>query len=180
MQGFSPCTNLIKICQLGADIFIIDQHASHEIYNFEKLQETTILKCQQLLSPIPLQLACEDEMIAMENLDVFKRNGFALQFNQGSNHFNFCMVTVTPLDSSPGNRLQMTTHPFSKKTTFGIADVYELVALIKASGGVQHVTKTLRPSGITRMFASRACRKSIMIGDTLSLPQMQQVCFLSS
>lgn len=32
-----------------------------------------------------------------------------------------------------------------------------------------------RPSKLSKMFASRACRKSIMIGDTLDTKQMEKV-----
>lgn len=37
------------IARLGNDLFIIDQHASDEKYNFETLQRTTSLKSQKLV-----------------------------------------------------------------------------------------------------------------------------------
>lgn len=38
------------LTRLGADIFIIDQHASDEKYNFEMLQRTTVLQNQKLVT----------------------------------------------------------------------------------------------------------------------------------
>lgn len=37
------------ICLLGADLFILDQHACDEIYNFEVLQKTTTIHQQPLV-----------------------------------------------------------------------------------------------------------------------------------
>jgi len=41
---------------LGPDLFIVDQHASDEKYNFERLQRGTVLQRQPLLHPQPLDL----------------------------------------------------------------------------------------------------------------------------
>lgn len=38
------------ITRLGADIFIVDQHATDEKYNFETLQQHTVLQGQRLLA----------------------------------------------------------------------------------------------------------------------------------
>lgn len=37
------------ICLLGSDLFILDQHACDEKYNFEVLQKTTIIHQQPLV-----------------------------------------------------------------------------------------------------------------------------------
>lgn len=37
------------ICLLGSDLFILDQHACDEKYNFEVLQETTTIHQQPLV-----------------------------------------------------------------------------------------------------------------------------------
>lgn len=44
------------IARLGDDLFIIDQHASDEKFNFERLTQTTQLNRQPLLVPQPLDL----------------------------------------------------------------------------------------------------------------------------
>jgi len=37
------------IVQLGSDLFIVDQHASDEKYNFETLKHTTVIKSQTMI-----------------------------------------------------------------------------------------------------------------------------------
>ncbi len=44
------------LARLGPDLFIVDQHASDEKYNFERLQRGTVLQRQPLLHPQPLDL----------------------------------------------------------------------------------------------------------------------------
>jgi DNA mismatch repair protein PMS2 len=44
------------LARLGRDIFIIDQHAADEKFNFERLQQVTRLNRQPLLHPLRLQL----------------------------------------------------------------------------------------------------------------------------
>lgn len=44
------------LARLGQDLFIIDQHASDEKYNFELLTRTTQLNLQPLVVPQPLDL----------------------------------------------------------------------------------------------------------------------------
>ena len=44
------------IARLGLDLFIVDQHASDEKFNFERLQATTTLNRQPLVCAEPLQL----------------------------------------------------------------------------------------------------------------------------
>ena len=44
------------LARLGRDLFIVDQHASDEKSNFERLQRSTVLQRQPLLHPQPLDL----------------------------------------------------------------------------------------------------------------------------
>lgn len=52
------------------------------------------------------------------------------------------------------------------------ADFEELLHLI----GSRSRGEVVRPSKARRMFASRACRKSVMIGKALNANQMYSVC----
>ena len=49
------------IARSGDDIFIVDQHASDEKFNFENLQRTTTINTQQLIwyLPLPSPLTCK-------------------------------------------------------------------------------------------------------------------------
>ncbi|KAL7979226.1 hypothetical protein Chor_015250 [Crotalus horridus] len=64
------------IAKLKSDLFIIDQHATDEKYNFEMLQEDTVLQGQKLIKPQNLNLTAVSESILMDNLEIFQKNGF--------------------------------------------------------------------------------------------------------
>ncbi|GBC00732.1 hypothetical protein RclHR1_03960006 [Rhizophagus clarus] len=58
----------------------------------------------------------------------------------------------------------------SKDIIFGVKDLEELIFLLSERPG-----EMVRCSHIRNMFASRACRKSVMIGDALSRQQMERI-----
>ena len=142
----------------GDELFIIDQHASDEKYNFERLQATTIVQSQSLVYPKTLDLTAMEEEIVIENLPALETNGF--------------IVTVDETGDAPvGQRCQLVSLPLSRETTFSIIDLEELLTLLADNppGSVP------RPSKVRKMFAMRACRSSIMIGRTLTHKQMGKV-----
>lgn len=140
------------------DLFIIDQHASDEKYNFENLQKTTVFKSQKLIAPQKIELNIIDELIVLDNLDVFEKNGFILQVNE---------------DATPGSRVELISKPTSKKTMFDLNDLNELINLIRENDGIKK--DSIRCSKIRSMFAMRACRMSIMIGKPLTRKTMTKV-----
>ena len=87
------------------DLFIIDQHASDEKYNFEKLQQVTIMDNQRLVVPKKLDLMAVDEIIVMDHIDTFKKSGF--------------MIEVDP-DAPVGEKCKLVSLPISKETVFGL------------------------------------------------------------
>lgn len=140
------------------DLFIIDQHASDEKYNFERLQATTIVQSQRLVRPKTLDLTAVEEEIVIENRAALETNGF--------------VVTVDESGEVPvGQRCQLISLPLSRETTFSLSDLEELLSLL-----AEHPTGSVpRPSKVRKMFAMRACRSSIMIGRTLTQNQMGKV-----
>jgi DNA mismatch repair protein PMS2 len=140
------------------DLFIIDQHASDEKYNFERLQATTLVQSQRLVQPKILDLTAVEEEIVMENLAALETNGF--------------IVTVDDSGYVPvGQRCKLVSLPLSRETTFGLSDLEELISLLS-----EHPAGSIpRPSKVRKMFAMRACRSSIMIGRTLTHKQMGNV-----
>ncbi|XP_060802680.1 mismatch repair endonuclease PMS2 isoform X3 [Amyelois transitella] len=141
------------ITRLGEDLFIIDQHATDEIYNFETLQRTTELTNQKLVIPQQLELSGVNEQILMDNLDVFKKNGFTFEVNE---------------NALPTKRVKLLTIPMSKNWIFGKEDIEELLFMLR-----ENPSEYSRPSRVRAMFASRACRKSVMIGTALSKSDMK-------
>ena len=162
------------------DVFIVDQHASDEIYNFERLQKMTTLNKQPLIQPQRLELSPAEEQIARSNEKTFLMNGFGLcdmapSLEEEKN---------TPSSTS---RLALTAVPFSKDTVFDASDVHELVSMLdegeyaiparsQLSVGLNSTSKTVvRPSKVRNMLAMRACRSSIMIGTPLTKHRMKKI-----
>ncbi|CAG8767961.1 4361_t:CDS:2, partial [Funneliformis caledonium] len=67
-------------------------------------------------------------------------------------------------------KLKLLSQPMSKDTVFGVKDIEELIFLLSERPG-----EMVRCSHVRNMFASRACRKSVMIGDALNRQQMQKI-----
>ncbi|KAJ5776600.1 uncharacterized protein N7511_001611 [Penicillium nucicola] len=144
----------------GEELFIIDQHASDEKFNFERLQSETVVQNQRLVRPQRLDLTAVEEEVVLENRAALEKNGF--------------VVTVDESGDEPiGRRCQLVSLPLSKEVVFGIRDLEELIVLLSES--VSHEVSVPRPSKVRKMFAMRACRSSIMIGKTLTGRQMERV-----
>ncbi|PXF45487.1 Mismatch repair endonuclease PMS2 [Gracilariopsis chorda] len=150
------------IARHGADLFIIDQHASDEKYNFEELESTTVISQQRLVRPMLLDFSAEDELIVQQHIHAFKAGGFDICYNA---------------ERRPTQRLLLKAQPASKHTIFVREDLQDMVDLLKSSSlhGPGTRISVLRPPRVRAMLASRACRKSIMIGTALSHSQMGKV-----
>ncbi|CAG7823721.1 unnamed protein product [Allacma fusca] len=144
------------ITKHGSDIFIVDQHATDEKFNFEDLEKNLVLQSHRLICPVDLQLPAVSESVLTDNLPVFRKNGFDFNIN---------------VEAS--SRIQMTKIPFSKSVLFGKEDVEELIFLLEDAPE----RAFYRPSRIRDMLASRACRKSVMIGDHLSPKEMKRLVY---
>lgn len=172
------------------ELFIIDQHASDEKFNFERLQTTTTVQSQRLVRPKPLELTAVEEEIVIENRPALEANGFQVDADVSG-------------DEPVGSRCRLLSLPLSRETTFSLADLEELISLLgdsptttamspahgedEADGDGDHhhhhhngasaaVRKHIpRPSKVRKMFAMRACRSSVMIGKALSHRQMEKV-----
>ncbi|XP_056325160.1 mismatch repair endonuclease PMS2 [Danio aesculapii] len=143
------------ITKIKSDLFIIDQHATDEKYNFEMLQQNTVLKGQRLIVPQSLHLPAISETVLMENLEIFRRNGFDFLIDE---------------DAQVMDRVKLVSLPTSKNWTFGPNDIEELIFMLSDSPGIM-----CRPSRVRQMFASRACRKSVMVGTALNTSEMKKL-----
>ncbi len=79
---------------------------------------------------------------------MFRSSGFGLAVDESA---------------AAGRRVRLATVPYSKGVVFGPGDVHEMVCLLRENPGV-----ACRPSRVTAMLASRACRSAIMIGTSAS------------
>ncbi|KAH6629600.1 hypothetical protein C7974DRAFT_189643 [Boeremia exigua] len=145
-----------------SDLFIIDQHASDEKYNFERLSATTTLVSQRLVHPHPLELTAVEEEIILANEHSLTANGFVVEVDA----------------STEERRVKLTSLPMSKEVTFTPTDLEELLALVMdnpPSSSTSTSPYIPRPSKVRKLLASRACRSSVMIGKTLQNAQMENI-----
>ncbi|XP_053550956.1 mismatch repair endonuclease PMS2 [Bombina bombina] len=143
------------ITKLDSDLFMIDQHATDEKYNFEMLQQNTVLQGQRLIAPQKLNLTAVNECVLVDNIEIFKKNGF-----------DFVVDETAPVTE----RVKLISLPTSKNWTFGQQDIEELIFMLSDSPGIM-----CRPSRVRQMFASRSCRKSVMIGTALNTSEMKKL-----
>jgi DNA mismatch repair protein PMS2 len=163
--GFILAVRPPSITSSTPDLFIIDQHASDEKYNFERFTTSTILEPQRLVHPHPLELTAIEEEIILNNEDALTKNGFRVDID-------------TSGDTPVGQRARLTSLPMSKEATFKPTDLEELLVLLldnPPSSSTFSDKYIPRPSKVRKLLASRACRSSIMIGKTLRGSQMEKV-----
>jgi DNA mismatch repair protein PMS2 len=178
------------------NLWVLDQHACDEKYNFERLCATTVIHEQKLLAPMPLELSPSEESCVLENMEIFEQNGFRFEYKP---------------DAAPRHRLALTVLPHSgardgrKAVQFGKDDVSALCAVLGANGssefsqdhggtgvdgnGMYGNNAVRRYAGLSQngekvmtrlpkavaMFANRACRGSVMIGTALSKKEMETI-----
>jgi DNA mismatch repair protein PMS2 len=143
------------------ELFIIDQHASDEKFNFERLQTETIVQNQRLVHPRVLELTAIEEEIILNYKDVLEKNGFLIETDLSG-------------DKPVGQRCRLVSLPMSREVVFDAQDLEELIAMLNEGAGSSG-GNVPRPSKVRKMFAMRACRSSIMVGKTLTQKQMQKV-----
>ncbi|EGP83750.1 uncharacterized protein MYCGRDRAFT_48403 [Zymoseptoria tritici IPO323] len=146
------------------DLFIIDQHAADEKYNYERLQRTVTLQSQRLVRPKVLELTAVEQEIIINHSDALKANGFDIE---SSSHLD------EEGDEVGTRECRLLTLPMSKEKTFDLSDLEELLHLL--SEAPTNSAEIPRPKKVQKMLAMRACRSSIMVGRTLTEAQMRKV-----
>lgn len=145
------------IVSRNSELFIIDQHASDEKSNYERLIRDTVIQGQRLARPKLLDLSAVEKISLEEHLDTLKKNGFEIELR--------CS------DADETAQYVLMSVPVSKNITFDMSDLQEILDSL-----IDGVPETaVRCTKAKRMFASRACRSSIMIGTALSKEKMQAV-----
>ncbi|KAJ5078232.1 mismatch repair endonuclease pms2-related [Anaeramoeba ignava] len=143
------------ITKLGNDLFLVDQHAADEKFNYENLLKNSPISTQQLFQPLSLELTTQEELIIEENLDIFHANGFRFSIDK---------------EGKSTQRIKVTSFPISKGKMFTQDDLYEIISHLSQSPGIMY-----RPNKVSAIFASKACRSSVMIGQSLDFYQMRKI-----
>ena len=100
------------IARLDSNLYIIDQHAIDERYNFEQLLANPKLEYQKLVSPLDLRLSVQHENVVQENLHVFQTFGFGIVFNR---------------EGKAGHRVFLTKIPIGKEWTPAREDIEQII-----------------------------------------------------
>lgn len=147
------------------ELFIIDQHAADEKYNYERFSRTLTLESQRLVQPKLLELTAIEQEVVLNHSDALRANGFEIEIiSSDDDDTGGASVTRT---------CRLLTLPISHTTTFDLSDLSELLYLLSETPTSSTVVP--RPKKVQRMLAMRACRSSIMVGKVLTLKQMEQV-----
>jgi len=155
MEVVGQFNNAFIFTRLGDEMFMIDQHASDEKYNFERLQKMARVKTQLLVQPRPLRLGAVHKPLLRDNLAVFRANGFDFSVNE---------------NETEENEIALTSVPDIHDTQFDKEDVDEILAHLTEFPGMMY-----RPQKLRNVFASKACRMSVMAGTAISEQQMEQI-----
>ncbi|MBQ8623531.1 MAG: DNA mismatch repair endonuclease MutL [Oscillospiraceae bacterium] len=68
------------VCECDDEMYLIDKHAAHERYNFEKLKNGTLcVDMQTLLSPVEVLLTFDEYDAIADNIDTCHRLGFGVK-----------------------------------------------------------------------------------------------------
>ncbi|CAJ0593653.1 unnamed protein product [Cylicocyclus nassatus] len=143
------------ITRLRDHLFLVDQHASDEKYNFERFQKKARVESQKLLHPKLLDFGAVQESVLRDNLDILEANGFGFEFREKEDGCSSALLVSAPV-----------LHSWQ----FDRSDIEEILTVVSEFPGVMY-----RPAKLRRIFASRACRKSVMIGTALTTTQMKTI-----
>lgn len=80
------------------------------------------------------------------------------------------MLFFPIVSAEPTKKVKLSAKPTSYKWEFGKEDIDELIFMLQDAPST-----VCRPSRVRAMFASRACRKSVMIGQALDRNTMEKL-----
>ena len=146
------------------ELFIIDQHAADEKYNYERFSRTITLQSQRLVQPKTLELTAVEQEVVLNHSAALKANGFEVEITSSDSD---------EMEESTRRTCRLLTLPTSHTTTFDLSDLSELLYLLSETPTSSSIIP--RPKKVQHMLAMRACRSSIMVGKVLTMKQMEQV-----
>lgn len=149
------------LARLNKHIFIIDQHATDERANFEEELDKRPFITQTMIHPKPLYLTSIQENAIIDNLRAFAKRGFEFDIDQSKRVGMRVLLKSTAVCKSNEIDEHLTKD-----------DLEELID-VAVNAPNQLESYTLRK--VKNIAATRACRRSVMIGDKLSFPQMDEI-----
>lgn len=184
--GQFNCGFILTELKSGVDssrkIFILDQHASDERYRLESLEKSLVHTTQRLVVPKQiLNLAPQDLVFLKSNIDLLATHGFQISIGETSpdklhRHFQVDSKLNSQTKKNGDEAFDdVNVYLMTVPTVCGIQmtdeDLHETIYLMQ-QGNFEGLHSLDR---VANLLASRACRSAIMIGDHLTLAQMQMV-----
>lgn len=135
----------------GEGLFLIDQHTAHERVLFEKLSRDAVVQSQMLLVP----LAVDADAGVIELVDQYREllASFGFEF-----------------DDLGGTGLAITAVPQVLSLSQAELAWADLVDDLQSFGGIAE-----RGARLAKIRKTVACKAAVKAGDTLQLPQMQEL-----
>ena len=130
-------------------LYIIDQHASHEIYNYEMLLKEMTIEQYPLLLPKHLKLNPSERLLFQKYQTKVASFGFEFIIND--------------------NEYYMTVIPVYNGVELNENDLFDILSQF------DNDNSTVVPLKLKHKMASKACRSSIMIGDALTRQEMIEI-----
>ncbi|KII70327.1 Mismatch repair endonuclease pms1 [Thelohanellus kitauei] len=152
------------------NLYIVDQHAADEKYNFERIYQSISSNSQKLLAPKIMDLDDIDFQIFLEHKEAFERFGFRFKID--------------------GFRVGIVALPlFQGKMFMDREDIIEFVSHIRHTDcnednshffstsltSVSQHHNIIKSEKLYSMVASKACRSSVMIGTALKREKMKEI-----
>ncbi|CCW69390.1 unnamed protein product [Phytomonas sp. Hart1] len=152
MQIIGQFNHGFIIAMLGTNLFVIDQHASDEKYNYERLMRAYVAKPQPLVVSMPVAMNAEEVELALVHSEELKLHGFQVKRGDCATKLLVCSIPILPYD------------------VVNAADVLELIQQLVRYGSINQPLRSVWHS-----MATKACRSSIMIGTALSESTMRTI-----
>eukprot|EP00834_Sanchytrium_tribonematis_P000535 NODE_10_length_61504_cov_0.956502.p7 type:complete len:552 gc:universal NODE_10_length_61504_cov_0.956502:17729-16074(-) len=137
------------LCTYSTLLYIIDQHASSEIFNYENLISNLDIVQYPLLIPKKLDLNPTMQNSFDEFQSILETFGFRFVFEE-----EVIYVAVIPILSG----VQLNEN-----------DIHDIIEQMQ-SGSINII-----PTKVKARMASKACRMSVMIGDNLNHSEMERI-----
>lgn len=139
------------LAEVGEDMYIIDKHAAHERYNFERLKSGEAQICvQTLLNPVTVSLSYEGHAAASENLRMLMRFGFNVEVIEAPK-VKLYGIPILLTDEDPADLLVEAADHIANCGTGDVDKIFD------------------------DLFHSVACKASIKANSTTSLEELDRL-----
>lgn len=128
------------------EVYLIDQHASDEKTNYERLLKSNEFQSQPLVKTIVLPLTPQEVEVLETNRDIFKKNGFVFEIRKRESEGQSTAAHTS--EDQKEYCLLIKQLPVSKHIQFNLEDFDEIFSKINTGEDVLVDISTCRPKKI--------------------------------